>query len=291
MDRGYITLMKLAGAICFLVINQVDELPRVSIKSALKNTDLPILVGYISDDDISSLRDLPVQFVRILEVESPSRSGNYSAFDQDEFYRIVMNKWGLLLQNLRQYDFLVYSDIDVIWIQDAAREISRIFESRTDKDLVIQSFGNDEVNPNLCMGFLGIRNSDNSVEFLNLCKLRHSEMIIDNPRIGDDEIATMVMKEKGQPDWLQRLSPVYFPVGNVLTLFTSKPTFPGLVAPTPFIFHLNYVVGLENKRLMMRVISRYNTAWGIESKMTLKWFLKLRKKKLKFWLGTLRRRL
>jgi hypothetical protein len=116
-------------------------------------------------------------------------------------------------------------------------------------------------------------------------------MIIDNPQIGDDEIATMVMKEMGQPHWLQRLSPVYFPVGNVLALFTSKPTFPGLFAPTPYIFHLNYVVGLENKRLMMRVVSRYNNSWAIESKMTLKWFLRLKMKELKFWLGTLRRRL
>lgn len=279
----------MTGAICFLVINKIEELPRVAIKSALKNSSLPVLVGYIAENDIKSLRDLPVEFVKIKEVEAPLQSGNYSAFDESDFYRIVMNKWELLLQILPQYDFLIYSDIDVLWIEDAASEINSIFQINTEIDLVMQSFGSKEASPSLCMGFIGIRNAERSVNFINICKAKHKELIATNPLIGDDDVATMVLRELCYPHWLHRLSPIYFPVGNTLDLFTGRQSYPGIGAPKPFIFHLNYVVGLKNKRLMMRVISLHNPSWGIETKMTISWRVTLMLKKVKLILGQLRK--
>ena len=290
MNEGYSNPVQLNGAVCFLVINEIEELPREAISSALRNTNLPILVGYISDTDVNSLRDLPVQFVRILEVEALAKSGGYSAFDEDDFYRIVMNKWELLLQNLPQYDYLIYSDIDVIWLKDAAAEVENIFRYDSEKDLIIQSFGQNEVSPSVCMGFVGLRNSPQAINFLQVCRSRHRQMILKNPRIGDDDIATLILAELKYPKWLHRLSPIYFPVGNVLNLFTTKPKFPGLSAPRPFIFHLNYVVGLDNKRLMLRILSSQNLLWGIESSMSIQWWLRLHLKKLKFFLGNIRRK-
>lgn len=281
--------MKLRGAVCFLVINQIEELPRASISSALLNSDLPVIVGYTSEADIAQLRDLPVQFRKINEVEAPVKSGQYAAFDQDDFYRIVMNKWELLIQNLREYDFLIYSDIDVLWIRDAASEITRIFEVLPEKNVVIQSFGDDEVSPSLCMGFVGFRNSPTSLEFLFNAKKAHAEQIITNPRIGDDDIATEIFRRLKYPDWLHRLSSIYFPVGNTLNLFTTKPVFPGLTSPTPFIFHLNYVVGLENKRIMLKILSNANSPWKIKSKMTFSWRIKLQLRRLKFIAGSIRK--
>jgi hypothetical protein len=271
--------MNLSGAICFLVINQIDELPSVAIKSALRNSNLPVLVGYISEQDIQPLRNLPVEFVRIAHVETPVDRGNYSAFDQEDFYRIVMNKWELLLHNLPQYDFLVYSDIDVIWIRDAATEISSIFERKPEVDLIMQSFGSNEVSPNLCMGFIGIRNSQRAIDFIESCKVRHKELLLDNPRIGDDDVTTELLSNLKYPLWLHRLSPIYFPAGNTLDLFTGTQSFPGLPAPLPYVFHLNFLIGLKNKRLMLRIISSHNPSWGIDSRMTFSWrFLLLLKK-------------
>ena len=281
--------MKLRGAVCFLVINQIDELPRLSIKSALRTTNLPILVGYIADADICSLRDLPVQFVKIHEVEESSIRGQYSAFDQVDFYRIVMNKWELLLQNIGDFDFLIYSDIDVIWIQDAGKEVEEYFSRHSEVDLLMQSFGASESSPSLCMGFIGIRNTKRSSDFLSNCKHRHKAMIKTNSKVGDDDIATLILKELGFPQWLHRLSPLYFPVGNLLNLYASSNAFPGINPPKPFIFHLNYVVGLQNKRLMARVLSEWNPEWAIDSDMTIKWRTLLVFKKLKFSLGRLRR--
>ncbi len=283
--------MEFNGAICFLVINTIEELPRVAIKSALKNSSIPILVGYIAEKDIQSLKDLPVEFVQILEAESPLSNVGYSAFDQADFYRIVMNKWELLLQNLPQYDFLIYSDIDVLWINDATEEISSIFQANSEVDLIMQSFGSSEANPSLCMGFIGIRNSQRSIDFIQVCKSKHKELMLTNPLVGDDDVATAVLKDLSYPKWLHRLSPVYFPVGNTLDLFTKKQSFPGISAPRPFIFHLNYVVGLKNKRLMMRVISSRNPSWGIESKMTPFWRSMLILKRIKLKLGVFKKSL
>jgi hypothetical protein len=282
--------MDLKGAVCFLVINHIEELPRLSILSCLRNSNLPVLVGYISENDILPLRDLPVEFVRIHENESPLSVGDYSAFDQSDFYRIVMNKWELLLQNLPQYDFLIYSDIDVIWIRDAAAEIASIFCGNKEIDLIMQSFGESELNPSLCMGFIGVRNSERAINFLNVAQSKHKDLMVGSARIGDDDVATAVIKDLSYPNWLHRLSPVYFPVGNLLTLFARKQSFPGLQSPVPFIFHLNYVIGLENKRLMLRVISRDNPLWLINSRMTTVWRAKLILKRIRFELGTFRRK-
>lgn len=279
----------MTGAICFLVINKIEELPRVAIKSALKNSSLPVLVGYIAEEDIKSLRDLPVDFVELKDIETPIKNGGYSAFDQTDFYRIVMNKWQLLLQILPKYDFLIYSDIDVLWIGDAAGEIRSIFHGSSDTDLVMQSLGSSEAAPNLCMGFVGIRNTKRSIDFIQVCKSEHKRLILTNPLFGDDDVATKVLKNLNYPHWLHRLSQLYFPVGNTIDLFTGKQSFPGMGAPKPFIFHLNYVVGLNNKRLMMRIISSFNPSWGIETKMTNKWKIRLTFKTLKLKLGLLRK--
>jgi hypothetical protein len=279
------------GAICFLVINDIQELPRVAIKSALKNSNIPILVGYIAENDIRCLRDLPVLFVKIREAESPLNRGGYSAFDQTDFYRIVMNKWELLLQNLPHYDFLIYSDIDVLWVKDAKEEIASIFHAKPEVDLIMQDFGSNEAKPNLCMGFIGIRNTQRSIDFIRVCKSKHKELMVTNPMIGDDDVATSVLCKLRYPEWLHRLSPVYFPVGNTLDLFTRKQSFPGLSAPVPFIFHLNYVVGLKNKRLMLRLVSSKNPSWGIDSKMNLAWRCFLILKHIRFKLGTLKKKI
>jgi hypothetical protein len=279
----------MTGAICFLVINNIEELPHVAIKSALNNSGLPVIVGYVAENDINPLRDLPVKFVKIMEVETPVKSGDYSAFDESDFYRIVMNKWQLLLQILPEFDFLIYSDIDVLWIEDASAEIGSVFQNKAEVDLVMQSFGPSESSPSLCMGFIGVRNTERSFDFIRICKSKHKELISTNPLIGDDDVATAVLRDLNYPLWLHRLSPIYFPVGNTLDLFTGKQSYPGIGAPKPFIFHLNYVVGLKNKRLMMRVISLHNPTWNIETTMTITWRISLILKKFKFLLGQFRK--
>ena len=153
----------------------------------------------------------------------------------------------------------------------------------------MQSFGASESSPNLCMGFIGIRNTERSIDFIRQCKSRHKDLIKTNSKIGDDDIATLLLKEQGFPSWLHLLSQVYFPVGNLLNLFTSRNAFPGINSPKPFIFHLNYVIGLQNKRLMARIISERNPDWSIDSVMSFKWRALRFLKKIKFYLSRLRR--
>lgn len=281
--------MSLRGAVCFLVINKILELPQISIQSAIDNTNLPIIVGYVSEQDIVDLQHLPVSFVKINVKNQISVNSEYAAFDQDQFYRIVMNKWELLIQNLPGFDYLIYSDIDVLWIRDAGEQINEIFSAFPNVHLAMQNFGDSEQSPKLCMGFVAIRNSVLGSEFLLKCKERHKELIQVNPRIGDDDIATLLLGEIGFPNWLHRLSQVHFPVGNLLNLFTGRNSFPGIKSPIPYVFHLNYVVGLKNKRLMMRIVSSSNPDWSIDAQLGFKWRLILLLKRIKLNLVQLKK--
>lgn len=124
--------------------------------------------------------------------------------------------------------------------------------------------------------------------FISEAESRHRKEILSNPKVGDDDIVTMLYSEKGFPDWFVELPQSTFPVGNMLNLYIRKSYFPGLSSPKPFIFHANYVVGLQNKRLMTRIFMRDNPPLGLKVNLSLKWRFILVLKGLRLFFGTKR---
>lgn len=245
-------------AICFLVVNKMESLPEISITSASDRTDADILVGYLDELDLPALRkDVAVIPLKLenSEVSGLSHStGVYSDFSEDTFYRIVQLKWQLLERALGLgYDYVVYSDTDVYWNLDPLSEITNLFTIRGQVHIQIQSFTDLPTQPKLCMGFVAIRNSITSLEILRDCKSRHLKHAQDFGRIGDDEIVTQYYIDNDFPASIQELPQTTFPVGRMLKLYAKSSKFPGLPSPKPFIFHANYVVGLRNKIILMKV--------------------------------------
>jgi hypothetical protein len=152
--------------------------------------------------------------------------------------------------------------------------------------MLIQSFTSVPAEPKLCMGFVAFRNTELITNFISEAESRHRYEILSNPKVGDDDIVTMLYSEKGFPDWLVELPQSTFPVGNMLNLYSRKSNFPGLSSPKPFIFHANYVVGLQNKRLMTRIFMRDNPPLGLKVKLSLRWRFILVLKSLRLFFGT-----
>jgi hypothetical protein len=248
----------------------MEVLPEISISSAYDRTHADILLGYLDENDLPVLRPDVVIQPLLLENSSSlglnSLTGGYSDFSQDEFYRIVQLKWQLLEKALQLgYDYVIYSDTDVYWNINPIPEIINVFENREQVHIQIQSFTDLPSQPKLCMGFVAIRNSMTSSEVLADCKMRHSVHARENGRIGDDDIVTQYFIENKFPSSILELPQTTFPVGRMLKLYASQSKFPGLPSPKPYIFHANYVVGLRNKIILMKVFIRYyaNTDEGI----------------------------
>lgn len=285
-------------AVCFLVINRMEVLPEISISSAYDRTHADILLGYLDENDLPVLRPDVVIQPLLLENSSSlglnSLTGGYSDFSQDEFYRIVQLKWQLLEKALQLgYDYVIYSDTDVYWNINPMPEIINVFENREQVHIQIQSFTDLPSQPKLCMGFVAIRNSLTSSKVLADCKMRHAVHARENGRIGDDDIVTQYFIENKFPSSILELPQTTFPVGRMLKLYASQSKFPGLPSPKPYIFHANYVVGLRNKIILMKVFIRYyaNTDEGINLSFQQYLILLVQRIRLKLKLGRFESRL
>jgi hypothetical protein len=258
--------MKARVAICFLVINKMEALPEISISSAYKRTGAKIFLGYLDENDLPSLpKDVAVTPLLLDCFQNDSQiatGGKYSDFSEDSFYKIVQYKWQFLQKVFDlNFDLIIYSDTDVYWNLDPIFEISNVFELRSDVHIQIQSFTDLPSTPKLCMGFVALRNSLESREFIDDCQTRHSIHSREYGRIGDDDIVTQYYLDKNFPSSISELPQTTFPVGRMLKLYSKQSIFPGLPSPLPFIFHANYVVGLRNKLILMKLfMSNYSTS-------------------------------
>ncbi len=249
----------LTGAVCVLLVNRIPVMPRISIGSILATTSQPIYLGFVNPYDVEEFKDNPRVILvdlseeyRMLDLYIDGHS--YTGWTNDVFFRIVQLKWSLLNRVLQlDFDFVIYSDLDVIWQLDAYLEMSRSFMARPDISIQIQSFTRNLDQPRLCMGFVAFRNDVNSRDFIRESARRHRRELQIDPRVGDDDIATLLYNEYKFPTWVHELPQTTFPVGVSLNLFRGKPIFPGLISQEPFIFHANFVVGLRNKILLMKV--------------------------------------
>jgi hypothetical protein len=248
-------------AICFLVVNKMKELPEISITSAYDRTGAQVFVGYLDKTDLPTLRkDVKVNLL-LLENQVGNTGDNltreYRDFSEDSFYQIVQLKWQLLQKVLEMgYDYLIYSDTDVYWNQDPRLEILNVFERRNKVHIQIQSFTDQPSKPKLCMGFVAFRNSQTTTDFLTECRLNHTRHSQQIGRIGDDDVVTHYFEEKNFPEFIHELPQTTFPVGRMLKIYSKKSKFPGLSSPVPYIFHANYVVGLRNKIILMKVFMK-----------------------------------
>lgn len=249
-------------AICFLVVNKMKELPEIAITSAHERTGAEIFIGCLDESDLPSLRaDIRVNLVPLenqFSIDDKNLTHVYRDFAHDSFYQIVQLKWQLLQKifNLG-YDYIIYSDTDVYWNQDPCGELVDVFEKRQQVHVQIQSFTDQASHPKLCMGFVAFRVSDKSREFISNCQARHTRYSQEIGRIGDDDIVTQYYEESDFPEFILELPQTTFPVGRMLKIFTKNSKFPGLPSPVPYIFHANYVVGLRNKTILMKVFMKH----------------------------------
>jgi len=271
----------LKTVVTFLVINQIEELPVASIQSVLDNSESEIRVGYLNEQDIYNLKiSSRVQFIRLQPIPNLDLSGVYKDFSETLFYQIVQLKWQLIETLLDQeFDVVIYSDLDVIWVSNPVPSLLNVFTCDSEVAIQIQSFTTEPDNPRLCMGFVAFRNSLHTREIVSSCKQNHTEMIKVNSHVGDDDVITKYYVENNCVSKIRLLPQSTFPVGSFLNLYATRPIFPGLSSPKPYIFHLNYVVGLRNKRIMLRLFKRrfeFNT-YGMKH-----WVILLAVKRLRF---------
>ncbi len=238
--------------VCFLVINRMPVLPALAIQSVLKNSDAMICIGYTDIDDLADLpTDDRISLIQLdrESIASEVVSTHYADFEKNTFYQIVQLKWNLLEKCLNSFSgrTIIYNDIDVIWMKDATIPVTQSFEKDSKVHILIQDYTSNPAKPELCMGFVGIRNSQESLKIIHLCKNQHKELLMSNPKIGDDNVISLIYSTSNSKESFQLLPQSTFPVGNMINNFRPFSIFPGLSAFKPYIFHANFVIGIQRK--------------------------------------------
>jgi hypothetical protein len=283
------------SAVCLLLIGQLGELPKIALQSVLDRTNAPVFIGILDERDSVGLPESNrVHYVKLNLLTADQRSSTsaeYQDFSTDNFYQIVQYKWQLLMKLLElDFKFIVYSDTDVYWNLNPLPVIEKAFEERRSVEIQIQNFTDDPSNPRLCMGFVAFRVSSFNRNFVEDCAARHERESSTQKRIGDDDIVTLKFAEDGFPPVILELPQSTFPVGRMLKLYRRKSIMPGLGSPDPYIFHANYVVGLTNKLILIKLFikhySRFDRNTGIEFSL----FLQLTIKRLRQSIRHLRMR-
>jgi len=254
------------SVIALLVINDLKLLPKLVIESIQNVTNSKIFVGYINDSDILQLKTFRnLEFIDLSKeatyLNLLSVNGNYRSFDEDSFFSLVQLKWPLIqkLMQLCPESNIIYTDVDVLWVRDASQLVSDSFSVLSRAHILIQSFTLSPTAPRLCMGFAAFRNSAEARSIVEKCTDLHKSLLIQNPRVGDDDVMTEYFLTSGYPESIHQLPQSTFPVGNMLNLFSKKSLYPALHPEKPFIFHANHVVGLTKKLELLELFSRNQT--------------------------------
>lgn len=237
--------------ICFLSINTPVDLSLISIGSCLSATDNEIFVGFTDLTDVKSFPDNPR--IKLIDLGADAdklgiSKGSYKDFSQEEFFQLVQLKWILIskVMNISDSKYVQYCDLDVLWISNPSNYIVETFNKHPLAEILIQDASTDPSLPDLCMGYCAFRNSASTKQMLSELQLLHERLLGTNPFLGDDDVVTEYYRNSRDLRII-RLPQVTFPVGNMGLLYSGKSYFPGVKAPTPYIFHANFVIGARRK--------------------------------------------
>ena len=162
-------------AVALLIVNKVEKLPSIAIDSIRKVCNAPIYVGYTNYSDVASLSEFSNLYLvdlssHLAEIDLPHSSG-YLDYNNPDFYQLVQLKWHLfekLFNNqVKDCDFLVYSDFDVCWIEDPLHFLKEIFEKNSEVQVCVQDASAKLAQKSLCMGLVAFRNSAESLTIIN----------------------------------------------------------------------------------------------------------------------------
>ena len=269
--------------VCMLVVGNAEPLSSIAFQSIRNRFSGVVLIGHISKSDVAfSEQDPNVEYLD-LSSKLHFEEDTYRGFQDPSFYQIVKLKWELIIHALSMgFDNVIYTDLDLLWLRDAADTIERTFQKFTSIEILIQSFTRGTELPCLCMGFVALRVNKRNQEFVELCQRTHENIAVKNPMIGDDEVVSQVFQDLNYPSWIRELPQSTFPTGNIYPLYIKHLRFRKMARVHPYVFHLNYVVGIENKLLLL-VYLKYFAFLKIDSIniiTQLKIFIRILRKKI-----------
>ena len=250
--------------VCLLVVNRIPRLPTAAVMSILHRSPARIVVGYVEPKDIENVpHHERVEFVdlsaHVAEVRRADISGEYREYGSEASSTSLALKWRLLEHCLTQNnpEVVIYCDVDIVWLEDVAHDITAAFRTTPATHLLLQS---QQVNAAVqlpCTGFMALRGSDRALAIVRECSRRNDQALLvaaPGEFVNDEDIMARYLVDAA-PGEIQNLPQTAYPVGSLASLYRRDPLVPDLEPQRPLLFHANFVIGVDAKiKLLRRVL-------------------------------------
>jgi len=164
----------------------------------------------------------------------------YAGFGTNKFIEIMILKWLLLLDIFRNHsgiEFIVYSDLDVMWVISPAEEITAFLKSA--KMFAIQEdFNNKTGRIFFCPGIMLWRNTLESQEVLNMLVEIHKASSSSGKPMPDDKVLNGLIVSEDMFNIVYVLPRHKFVIGHRIIDLVAQ--FNGFKLENTICYHANY---------------------------------------------------
>jgi hypothetical protein len=179
---------------------------------------------------------------------------SYSEYRSKDFRILTLLKWDLLIASLENHPeskAVLFSDLDVYWMDDPDIFLSHLEASRS---LMFVQDDASELRPSwCCTGVMFWKNTQNSLVMLKKLREIHQERIEKGFLQDDEDTFNRYISEFPNSLEFERLPKEQFLVGRhfKVLLFSGKAT------DTKYCFHANYLTGLNQKFDSLDAVDSY----------------------------------
>lgn len=250
-------------AVIYLVHgNDLIEMFHNSVRSLRTAGFEGSVIAYTSNEDTDALEEIckntDVEMKRI-SLDTASVPENYHNIGSKEFAFVSWHKFQIIKDALAEHELVIFSDCDIVYFRDPAAFIANAARAYP---MGGQSDCFDSFPQHICTGFLFFRREESVTQLLDHCFTVAIQNMQNGKFIGhDQQVFNLIFKNNGRfYASFCFLSEYYFPNGASYKNFSAEALDYSVSAGAPYLFHANYVVGLENKKRLLQHVG----GWVLE---------------------------
>ena len=171
------------------------------------------------------------------ELIDQETNSEFQIFRKGNWSNITYNKFKIIYDNLLNYDYVLFSDGDIVYENNCIFDY--LSSNIKDNDLLIQNdspFINNNDDTQLCSGFMFIKSNQNTLSFFDPDKMKDKQ----NEIGWDDQV---YINENKNNIKYNKLPLELFPTGKYYYTHHNK--------IKPYLIHFNWVIGHEKKAKMV----------------------------------------
>jgi hypothetical protein len=252
------------AGVCILVIGDLGETGKLSLETLQNINPARVCITSNSTGKDWLLNAAPESIKKLFcfhpkvfenfEFKYLEDKKEYSEYRSKDFRILTLLKWDLMKESLQSHpesEALLFSDLDIYWLEDPNDYVSRL---KSSKSVMFVQNDASRLRPNwCCTGVMFWKNTDQSVKFLSELRNRQKFRIESGMLQDDEDTFNQYISEPTSLLLFERLPIERFLVGRHFT----KLFFGSSKNRRQFCFHANYLTGLNRKFESLQSIDKY----------------------------------